>query len=288
MKQFYTCLFQFLLCCLALNTTIASPESCEGIDESCELRKPQLLDGVVVGCLSLEQGPRTIYDDDTWKFVQDVYDELFYSQTKDNHEYGYIDSFEYYILNEEEEGPNEDMEDTDTPFTSIIVPHEIRYLPNGGGRGVFITEDLKESDVVFTPDAYGVFRTESSWKKFISIIASENVELACDALQWSYVQALEDGYGVCMDLSVASYLNHGGTENANLLVINEIHTAKRDISAGEELLDDYLKYHEFGKLPWYEDMVLKAWDDECNIFQCQTDGDSLDEQQWSYRVTRKK
>ena len=47
---------------------------------------------------------------------------------------------------------------------------------------------------------------------FVSVIASEDVELACDVLQWSYVQALEDGYyGVCMDLSVGSYLNHALT-----------------------------------------------------------------------------
>lgn len=266
-----------------------SPKSCDNPaivknDNSCELPKPQVIDDNVIGCLSLEKNPRKIYDDDAWKFLQDTYEKLFRSQG-DVLEYGYWHEWEELHLRDDDDSEEYSGDDV---VISITVPHEVRHLPGGGGRGIFVTEDVDMDELTYIPDAYGVFHTENAWKTFLLEVASVDVELACDILQWSYVQRVggdEDDVAVCLDLSVGSFMNHGGTDT-NIYQGGEEQYASRDIKAGEELLDNYFSYFEFGKLLWYEDMVANAWRDECNITSEMTSDER--ENQWNYRITRKK
>lgn len=265
------------------------PKSCDNPaivknENSCELPKPQVIDDHVIGCLSLENNPREIYDDDAWKFLQDTYEKLFRSQG-DIHEYGYWHEFEEFHLRDDYYS-EEDTEDD--VIISITAPHEVRYLPGGGGRGIFVTEDVDMHDLTYIPDAYGVFHTENAWKTFLLEVASVDVGLACDILQWSYVQRVDEGeddVAVCLDLSVGSLMNHGGADT-NIYQGGYEQYASRDIKAGEELLDNYSDYFLFGKLIWYEDMVANAWRDECNTTGEMTSDEM--ENQWNYRITRKK
>ena len=259
------------------NPTIVKDES------SCELPKPQVVDDNVIGCLSLEKNPRRIYDDDAWKFLQNTYKKLFRSQ-EDEFEYGYWHEWEEYQLSDSDDSEEDSEDDV---VISITVPHEVRYLPGGGGRGIFVTEDVDEDELTYIADAYGVFRTENAWQTFLLEVASMDVELACDILQWSYVQGVDgDDIAVCLDLSVGSFMNHGG-QNTNVYQYGFEQYASRDIKAGEELLDDYSNYFKFGGLLWYEDMVSNAWRDECNTTS-EMNSDEKEEDQWNYRITRKK
>ena len=173
--------------------------------------------------------------------------------------------------------------------SGALVPLEIRQSKLGG-RGLFVvqTEPVPAGTPVYEATRYGIFRTESQWKRFLDLLPGEI--LRRDVVVWSYV--LDWGSGlevVAVDLDEGSLMNHGALdddgdddaaavsesssalgktrERANIRYCNETgcYIAIRDIQPSDELLCDYASFHKYDhKLDWYDrtwnDIVAKGWD----------------------------
>jgi len=194
---------------------------------------------LVADCSQLEKKPRPIYNATTWKLLQDEYfrvkpDEVFWK------------------------------EDADRPLSGFKVPFEVRQMKDDKGRGVFATKPIFRGEIVWDHHYYAEFENETIWTEFVSHIASFNYELACDILQWAYVDEDTDSHYVAIDLDEGSMVNHREVGN-NLGLPPEIEEeyfgeyALRDIEVGEELTVDYTSFYKFGKLLWFENQVKEAW-----------------------------
>ena len=135
----------------------------------------------------------------------------------------------------------------------------------GKGRGVFAVESIRKGEHVWAPTHTAVFSSGPSYRRFLAALTAE---LACDVIQWAYVQRgfevqpeceAAARYGpryadydptarIVVDLEQSSFTNSGrgiscdpdskaaattpGGCHGNLF-------AMRDIRPGEEILCDY-------------------------------------------------
>jgi len=256
------CFFSFVsgkeITCVYENDAKQQPNRC--LYETESKNKSDL----ITGCLQLEQNPRTIYNSSIWKLLQD--------------EYFYIKPEEIFW-----------EENTHRPVTGFDVPYEVRQSKDGKGRGVFATRPILRGELVWDYYYHAEFENEEEWTEFLNNIASINYELACDVLQWAYVEEDNGISQVTVELDDASILNHGGAK-ANLGIPSGMvklmgeddfgDYALRDIEIDEELTTDYLKFLKVGKLLWFDQQVKDAWvgnGAELNTFL----KENID--RWSYR-----
>lgn len=127
------------------------------------------------------------------------------------------------------------------------VPVEVRYAPNKG-RGVFASEFIPKGELVWSAaNNVVMFSDGQSYEEFLDAIPQD---LACDVLQWAYVEEYEDEDYICCDLDHGSIINSVYSEDdvLNLGCIQEDHKmvdctpllfALEDIEKGDEFLCDY-------------------------------------------------
>lgn len=126
------------------------------------------------------------------------------------------------------------------------------------GRGLVATQKVKKGDLVWTARRQTArFGDGPSYRRFLASIPTD---LACDVIQWAYVQA----FGVpliCVDLDECSFMNNGSYE-ANIGCIPEAaellpggckenYFALRDIEVGEELLCSYGEFAISDGWEWF-------------------------------------
>lgn len=130
------------------------------------------------------------------------------------------------------------------------------------GRGIFAMEPIKKGQKVWSTSMTARFTSGNDYRAFLAEIPAD---LACDVIQWAYVQSLpsidEDTERafISVDLDEGSFVNSCGDEGgsdddedteANLGCHQEAaqheeggcklnYFATRDIEVGEEILLDY-------------------------------------------------
>jgi len=185
----------------------------------------------VSGCRSLWGTSQSIWDEDTFKKLQDTY-RMVVAEDKWS-----IATF---------------------PTSGFVIPHEIRQSSEKG-RGVFATSHVPKGTLVWHPAQHAEFPDETTFRRFLSSLPWE---LACDILQWAYVEEVwKEEYKVAVELDQGSLVNHGSCDEANVgeLEKGEFIIAIRDIEAGEEFLQDYTTFDNDSRIPWYDEMVDHAF-----------------------------
>jgi hypothetical protein len=127
-------------------------------------------------------------------------------------------------------------------YNGFAQPYYVRH--NQYGRGIYAAVDIPQGALVWQGLRTAVFDNADQFRKFLKQLTPE---LACDVLQWSYV----DFSGtIDVDLDEGSFCNNGGKKRSNIGYDNQRLEkfpikdgsqlfALRDISADEELLCDY-------------------------------------------------
>lgn len=130
----------------------------------------------------------------------------------------------------------------------------VDYSP-GKGRGVFANQDIRKGQLVYSEwKQKAQFATGKDFRRFLQSIPED---LACDVLEWAYVENINGkNLTICLDVDEGALLNNGGKrsetnigcdeEAAKKLNMDcELHDfALRDIRKGEELLCDYADFDE--------------------------------------------
>ena len=152
------------------------------------------------------------------------------------------------------------------PTSGLVIPFEIRQTAEKG-RGVFAASRIPKGSLIWHPVQHAYFQDETSFRRFLS---SLTWELACDIIQWAYVEETwEDEYTVAVELDVGSFINHApsGEANAGYMANSEFVVASRDIEAGEEILQDYTTFDndEDDRVPWFDEIFVHAYGGEDRI-----------------------
>eukprot|EP00532_Pseudo-nitzschia_australis_P002168 CAMPEP_0168190662 /NCGR_PEP_ID=MMETSP0139_2-20121125/17034_1 /TAXON_ID=44445 /ORGANISM="Pseudo-nitzschia australis, Strain 10249 10 AB" /LENGTH=311 /DNA_ID=CAMNT_0008113649 /DNA_START=261 /DNA_END=1195 /DNA_ORIENTATION=+ len=173
---------------------------------------------------------RVIQDPSVWRFMQNVYIE-----TVDGHGYS----------------RRREKEPSYSGFTVEVVVKD----DGKRGRSVYAAEPIRKGTRVWKSTHLVTFETPQQLHSFLGML---DHDLQCDALLWAYV---EKGAGyVSLALDPASFVNHGETEE--VVNLDEDCFALRDISIGEELLEDYSHFIGFGEeegVEWYHQIRGRAW-----------------------------
>lgn len=193
----------------------------------------------VTGCKALwSDGASSIWDLATFKMLQDTYRTVV---------------------------PRDKWSIFTSPTSGLMVPFEIRQTP-GKGRGIYATAHIPKGTEICNPVQHAVFPGEASFRHFLS---SLTWELACDILQWAYVEEAQDHeYMVVVELDPCSLMNHAPGDGANTGPVTagsdmEFQVALRDIGPGEELVEDYSAFDNVeDNLPWFTEIFDQAYDDE--------------------------
>ena len=177
-------------------------------------------------CEEIFASERPIHSIETWNHARQVYREI--------------------VGNDQSSiGTNQDdIKDID----GFQVAHEAKQAPPKG-RGIFAAQDIPKGQLIWSTKKTIRFSDGDSYRKF-----NLSVErgFACDVLQWSYVQRLENGeLRVSTDLDDGALCNGGGSSHkANMGCDKEMakkfkggcvenYFALSDIKAGDELLCAY-------------------------------------------------
>jgi len=100
------------------------------------------------------------------------------------------------------------------------------------GIGLFADQDIKAGDLIYPPSP--LLDVNITEKQFESLTPQEKKE----ARYYGYFNKKTDKWHVAFD--AIRILNHGSGKDSNVTQDdNMVMTAKRDISKGEELLQDY-------------------------------------------------
>ena len=146
--------------------------------------------------------------------------------------------------------PTDDVDGFHVPIIAQVTPDK--------GRGVFAAKVISKGSLVWSPQHQSAqFLDAHSFRQFLASIPPD---MACDVLQWAYVEDLgENGMSnliMSCDLDEGSYMNTGGWDDgieANVGCDEELEAqlgvdcghnyyALRDIQAGEEILCDYATF----------------------------------------------
>ena len=114
------------------------------------------------------------------------------------------------------------------------------------GRGIFASRDIKEGELVHDGRKSDIlFPTGMSWRKFIFSLPRKR---ACDMIDWTWTQRVEDGgrFKIFSSINISILCNAGDSEdeiNVNPRSdTSSLFYALRDIKKDEELLTDYYIY----------------------------------------------
>ncbi|GFH61853.1 hypothetical protein CTEN210_18329 [Chaetoceros tenuissimus] len=138
-------------------------------------------------------------------------------------------------------------EDDNVPH-GFVVAHEAKQSPPKG-RGIFAAQDIKKGELIWSTKKTARFADGDSFRKFI---LSLDRHFACDALEWSYVQKLENGeLRISTDLDEGALCNDNDEENDANKGCDKAaaknheggctnnYFALRDIKAGDEFVCSY-------------------------------------------------
>lgn len=105
------------------------------------------------------------------------------------------------------------------------------------GVGVFADQDIKAGEVIYTPSP--LLDVDITETEFQSLTPGEKKEV----MYYGYFNKKTNKWHVAFD--VIRILNHGSEEDANNVTQDEemVMIAKRNISKGEELLQDYVEIY---------------------------------------------
>lgn len=118
-------------------------------------------------------------------------------------------------------------------------------LSEGAGRGVFAARDIKKGEIIPFDEACSVitFTDGQLWKEYV---ASLPREMACDVMEWTWLQNVQTmgDYRMCLSIGDGdSYLNDADIdEDVNIAptsLISMKFEATKDIMKGDELIYDY-------------------------------------------------
>jgi hypothetical protein len=164
---------------------------------------------------ALEQG-RPIYGQETWREMRNVYTSIV------GHEKSTIGSLEF-------------------DYNGFAQPYFVRH--NQYGRGIYAAMDIPEGALVWQNIRSAQFSEGASYREFVMRVPPD---LACDVLQWGYV---DYDHKINVDLDEGSLCNDGGNEgnidfdeerSALFPVRPHIQLfANTNISKDEELLCNY-------------------------------------------------
>jgi hypothetical protein len=175
-----------------------------------------------------DEGP--IWDEATWQSLRDAY----------RRAVGVDDSS---IASESKSG--------------MLVAYEVLKDPIKG-RGVYLKEGVKKGDLVWDKSQHAQFIDESSFRRFLLSIS---YELACDVLQWAYIEEDDEHDAVCaFELDDGTYVNNGG-ETSPFVTRGMGIVALRDVEAGEEILINYdgSGFLRDKRKPWFQRLKRDAW-----------------------------
>jgi len=130
--------------------------------------------------------------------------------------------------------------------SGFSVPVEAKQSPPKG-RGLFALSDIPAGSLIWSTKKTARFRTGQSYRQFIYGLEEA---LACDVLQWAYVQDVGGELRVSVDLDEGCFCNDAGGEEANTGCDEDVAEgyeggcqendfALRDVKKGEELLCAY-------------------------------------------------
>jgi hypothetical protein len=120
------------------------------------------------------------------------------------------------------------------------------YYPqrsDGKGRGLFASRDIKEGELVHDgPHSYIVFPDAMSFRRLIFALPRKS---GCDITEWAWHQQLSPtgNLSILVDANIAALMNSSPEPNiAPKTNMDTLFYAVRDISKGEEILQDYSLY----------------------------------------------
>jgi hypothetical protein len=177
------------------------------------------------GCEEIFESPRPVHSKDVWSFLRGVYLGIM-GTTGSTISNSYIRS----------------------GFQTSVTAKQ----SEGKGRGVFANKFIKKGELVWSATYTARFDSGEMYRRFL---ASIPISLACDVLQWAYVQVMEEDLGpdlsrllISVDLDEGSLMN-SGYDNPNIGFPEDSETgvlatglqffALRDVPVGEELLCNY-------------------------------------------------
>ena len=175
---------------------------------------------------------------------------------------------------------------------TFVPPWEVKQTP-GKGRGLFAASDIQKGDPLWDASSHAVFREERFFRQFLDLIG---YDLACDVLQWAYVEPCDDSnsdddsdsdddedcFAVGVELGEGSFMNtisKGERPNVGFCGVGEegiilealigcdedkdgdMTYAVRDVQKGEEIVSDYTQFDNDGVLMWFDRLNELAWDD---------------------------
>jgi len=195
------------------------------------MSQQQQITPIVTGCADSNY-LRSFYNDDnknTWIFLQRTYIKTMKKKNSKK---------SYSSLRERDVGEN-----------AIQVPYEIKV--GDQGRGLFVTEDVKEDTEIWSGYHHAVFPSERYFRRFMDKLP---YELQCEILLWAYPKSAT---AAAVDLDEGSFVNHGNTEAERNMDAGGI--ATRDIVAGEQILMDYSSCIAYGVNTWFDEIRTMAW-----------------------------
>jgi hypothetical protein len=117
---------------------------------------------------------------------------------------------------------------------------------------------VKRGDLVWDRSQHAQFVDEASFRRFLLSIS---YELACDVLQWAYIEEDDEDEAICaVEFDDGVYVNNGG--ETSLFVLNGMGlVALRDVEAGEEILINYDRsgFLSDNTTPWFYRLKRDAW-----------------------------
>ena len=107
------------------------------------------------------------------------------------------------------------------------------------GIGLFAAHDIKNGDLIYTPSP--LLDVDITIEEFASLAPNEKREV----MYYGYFNKKTNKWHVAFD--AIRILNHGTADVANVTQDEDmVMTAKRNISNGEELLQDYIEIYPDG------------------------------------------
>ena len=174
-------------------------------------------------CDEIFKHPRPIHTSETWAHTRKVYQAVV----------GEYSTFQ-----------------TDDDKDGFHVPILSKQSP-GKGRGNYAGRNIEKGEIIWSGINTARFYWGDDYREFLNSIEPH---IACDVLQWAYVQDMGDDVMVSVDLDAGSFCNDGGDDEVPNKGCDEEaakgypggcktnYFALRDIEEGEELLCDYSSF----------------------------------------------
>ena len=179
-------------------------------------------------CDKIFEEPRPIHSPETWAHTRKVYQAVVGTEDSTVQADSDIDGFHVHVISKQSPGK---------------------------GRGNYAGRDIRKGEIIYSGINTARFRWGDDYREFLNSIEPH---IACDVLQWAYVQDMgdtdldDDDLMVSVDLDAGSFCNDGdGYPNKGCDMeaakgypggCKTNYFALRDIKEGEELLCDYSSF----------------------------------------------